>query len=329
VTINGGSGLNTYNVYTGGSVSDVNVIDPNGTGALNIFGDPTQQNQYTIETNSVDWNLSQTINYTGIQTLTVTGQALGDNFLEGNSSAPQVYLDGVSGSDHFQVFQGTTQNTHVTVHGTVPLGVTDTDELDLPTSAVPSPTTPNTYDLNNNETVTYDPTITVKTNITNLSPTQSIDIPAAATVVLEGKNLLINGKAYDLSPVTNLTLDGSGTTGGASFTIDSILSTLTTLAIIGGGASSGNNTLAGPSTGTNVWQITGTNSGQLLIGDSSTPLVTFSGMANLTGLSGADDFEFKNNGTTSTGNITGNLSSGNRDRRHVQRYHEFRGQYRG
>ncbi|HEV3344393.1 MAG TPA: FG-GAP repeat protein, partial [Pirellulales bacterium] len=310
VTIDGGSGSNTYNVYTGGGASDVNVVDPNGTGVLNVFGDPTQKNQFTIETNSVVWNLAQTIGYTGIQTLTVTGQSLGDNFLEENSSAPQVYLVGVSGSDLFQVFQGTTQNTHVTVHGAVPAGVTDTDELDLPTSAVPSITIPNTYDLNNHETVTYDPTITVKTNITPFSATQTIDVPAGATVILQGQNLMINGTAYDLSQVTNLTLDGSGTTGGASFTIDSIPSTLTTLTLTGGGASSGNNTLAGPSTGANVWQITGTNSGQLLIGDSSTPLVTFTGMANLTGRSSADDFEFKNNGTTSTGKITGNLTGG-------------------
>ena len=46
------------------------------------------------------------------------------------------------------------------------------------------------------------------------------------------------------------------------------------------------------------WQITGTNSGVLLIGDSSTPAITFTGMANLTGRSATDDFEFKNNGTT-------------------------------
>ena len=309
VTLNGGSGSNTYNVYTSGGASNVNVNDPNGTGALDVFGDPTQKNQFTVETNDVIWNGLQTITYTGIQTLTVTGQSLGDNFLEEDSSAGQVDLIGVSGSDLFQVFQGTTQNTQVIVHGIVPTGVsTDTDELDLPTTAIASAT--NTYNLSQNETVTYDPTITVELSIMKLPSTKTIDIPDAATVILQGKNLMINGTAYDLTPVTNLTLDGSGTTGAASFSIDSILSTLTTLTLTGGGAASGNNTLAGPSAGGNVWQITGTNSGQLLIGGSSTPNISFTGMANLTAGSNSDDFEFLNNGGTSTGNLTGNLAGG-------------------
>jgi hypothetical protein len=298
LNIHGGlGGSNTYNIDTVNGAADVNVVDPNGTGQLNIFGDPTQKNQFTIGTNAVVWNAAQTISYTGIQTLTVTGQAMGDSFLEEDSSAATVNLDGVSGSNTFQVLQGTTSNTHVIVHGS------EGDNLYLPT-AMPSTTMLNTFDLGNNETVTCDPAITLN-SIAALTANATIDIGANAAVVLQGKSMTINRIVYDLSNVIHLTLD-SQSFGGTSYTIDSLLSTLQSLTLTGDTAD--DNSLIGPSTGTNVWQITGTNSGLLRIGDSSTPAITFSGMANLTGRSSADDFEFENNGTSQTGNLTGNLT---------------------
>ena len=90
LTIDGGSGSNTYNVYTVSGAANVNVVDPNGTGQLNIYGDPTQSNNFTVDTTSVVWNQAQTISYSGIQALTVNGQAMGDTFLVEDSSAATV-----------------------------------------------------------------------------------------------------------------------------------------------------------------------------------------------------------------------------------------------
>jgi len=169
VNLNGGSGSNTYNVYISGGAPNVNVTDPNGTGQLNIYGDPKRKNQFAVETNAVVCDEFQTISYTGISALTVTGQPLGDILQENDSSAATVVLTGVSGSDLFPVFQGTTANSQVIVHGSVPAGVTDTDELDLPTTAVATGTMNNSYDLNLDETLTFDPTVTIQPTISKVS----------------------------------------------------------------------------------------------------------------------------------------------------------------
>jgi hypothetical protein len=100
-----------------------------------------------------------------------------------------------------------------------------------------------------------------------------------------------HGNTFNVYNTSNLYYDTYLSTGGGSNTVNDV-GTTGKLVVFG----SGKDTLVGPNA-TNTWNITGSNSGSLGV-------VSFSGVANLTGGTGNDTFAFASGGSVS-GKING------------------------
>lgn len=101
------------------------------------------------------------------------------------------------------------------------------------------------------------------------------------------------------SPVTKIIMTGSP--GADTITLSGSFANLTSFTIAGGG---GNDTLIAPNS-TDIWNLTGANSGTL---NNSYTTISFSAISNLQGGTGNNTFNF--NGGTLTGNVNGGNGGG-------------------
>ena len=318
--ITGGAGSNRIRVtgwvtggvatLDGGLGSDEFIIEPTAFDAvvLNDAGGVLDQltlagtasvDEFTVNAHQVNLG-SRDLTYTGMEVLRLSGGGGDDRFIVNESSALKILLDGEAGSDTYRVFATGTTAPQVFVHdsGPVASATQNIDLLEVPSGSALNGTT---YSVGQ-KSVVYDETIeTFGTSTFNpilvLTGNNADDI-----FTINGITLTFNGTFYDLTNVTDLTLDGGA--GNDIFDLSNVPSWLATaspnsgvhLHIKGG---SGTDSLSDSASGNNLWAFTGAGAGNV----TGTDAFDFEGIENVATGNGNDTFRFVAAGASLAGNL--------------------------
>ena len=301
VTLNGGSGNDTYNIESTLSTTPVSIVAGNGSNTFNIS--PTAKNLGTIQGNLglsangttnalVLDDQANTANSTyslTSSTVTRTGAAT-----ISYASVDSVTLNGGSGNDTYNI-QGTLSGTPVSV-----VGGPGNDAFNVSPSSQNLGTVGANLSINGgggNDSLALDDQANTANSTYTLTPTTVTRAGMATITFSEIENLTLNGgSGNDTDDVTGtaagMKLTLLAGTGNDSFDVAATAAS-SSVSINGAG---GNDTLVGPNVAS-TWNITGSNAGT--VGN-----VTFLAVENLTGGSAGNAFVFSA-GATITGKIMG------------------------
>ncbi len=341
--LNGGSGADTYTVIDAGSTAPISIIDSGG--ASDVLVGPNADSQWTVSAANAGSLADSTgattlVNFTGIDTLTGGG---GDNVLVGPDADSQWTVNGADAGTlvdstgmttlvSFTGIENLTGGANVDTFTVTTLGSLSgtlaggggSDVLVGPDAD--SQWTVNAANAGTLADSTGATTLVSFTGVENLTGGANVDTFTVTTLgslsgtlaggggsdVLVGPdadsqwtvNAANAGTLADSTGATTLvSFTGvENLTGGANvdtFTVTTLGSLSGTLA--GGG---GSDVLVGPDADSQ-WTVNAANAGTLADSTGMTTLVSFTGIENLTGSSGADTFD-----VTSTGSLDGTLASG-------------------
>ncbi|MBS0265809.1 MAG: VCBS repeat-containing protein, partial [Planctomycetes bacterium] len=305
VVIDGKGGADTIVLHSGMG-THVTVLDSGASDELDIFG-TDQRDQIQIGATDIDIfpdNSNQSLLHVTygqngpIGLVRVSGGAGNDDLTVVGTSSTKLALDGGEGADNYKLVHGLA-TTHTDV---VDTGVND-PTIDSLTVYVSSNINHNGYsdlgpsDVNFNalgSRLYFDNSIETLTQLT-VDPHLFLTGNGYFRVTIQ--SVLFNGASFPLEGVTDLTITTTG--NDSTIQIDDVRNTLITITLV---ATDGTgDTLIGPDA-QSIWFITGAGSGSLSTapGSQQSPSpqdVVFSGIDNVTGRGGADQFKFSEGGS--------------------------------
>ncbi|MCR9293672.1 MAG: dockerin type I domain-containing protein [bacterium] len=293
-TVDGKGGSDQINIFLA-DVSQVQVDDSDGSDdQLDIFGS-TVDETLVVELTQVKLDLNS-VGYSGVEGLNLYTLGGEDQLNLVDTTALAVLLDGGSNADRYNVIDPDPgKSTSVTVHDSGPLpelGGGD-DTLGLPTGATHTVDVPFSV---GQKTVVYDNTIELF-GVANVAPVLHLDLTMDANrVVMDGNDLWIDDVFYDITVVTELTMDALE--GDDEFIILSVKPDLAVLEFNGNIGADSVHVDAGTA---NTWNLTGRNQGNVA-GEIE---FDFEGMETLIGGNADDAFVFGDDTAEVDGNIVG------------------------